>query len=70
MSRLPKATYGFIDGAAAFGGLTNVGAQKDGLPAAFQDLFDNGVAALLVAAGDGDPGAFPGEEQRGSFADA
>ena len=65
-----EGAYGFIDGAAAFGGLANVGAQEDGLPAAFQDLFDNGVAALLVAAGDGDFGAFPGEEQGGGFADA
>ena len=49
-----EGAYGFIDGAAAFGGLANVGAQEDGLAAVFQDPLGDGVAALLVAAGDGD----------------
>ena len=70
MSRRPKAAYGFIDCASAFVGLANVGAQEDGLAAGFQDPRGDGVAALLVAAGDGDFGAFSGEENGGGFADA
>ena len=70
MSSRPKAAHGFIDGAAAFVGLANVSAQEDGLAAGFQNLRGDGMAALLVAAGDGDFGALFGEENGSSFADA
>ena len=70
MSRRPKALHGFVDGALAFGGLANVGADENGLAAALQNLRGDGVAALLVAAGDGDVGAFFGKEDGGGFADA
>ena len=65
-----EGAHGFIDGAAAFGGFANVGAQEDGLSAVVQDLLGYGMAALLVAAGDGDPGAFFGKQDGGGFADA
>jgi hypothetical protein len=60
----------FIDGAAAFSCFANVSAQEDGLTAGVQDLLDHGMAAFLVSTGDGNLGAFPGEKDSGSFADA
>ena len=70
MSRRPKAAYCLLDRAPAFGGLTNVGAQEDGFAARFEDLRGDGMAALLVAAGDGDLGALFGEQEGSSLADA
>ncbi len=65
-----EGSYGFVDGAVAFGGLANVGAQEDGLAARFENLRGDRMAALLVAARDRDLGAFLGEEDGSGFADA
>ena len=65
-----KGTYGLLDRATAFVSLTHVSAQEDGLAAGFQNFHGHGMAALLVAAGDGDFRSLFGEKQGRSLADA
>ena len=61
---------GFINGAAAFSSLADIGAQKDGFTAVFEDPGSDGMSALFMAAGDGDLGAFFGKQQGRGFANA
>ena len=65
-----ECSHGFIDRAAAFGRLANVGAQEDGLTAVFENLCSNSVASAFVATRDRDPSAFLGKENGCSFANA
>ena len=53
MSRRLKARYCLLDRAPAFVSLTNVGAQEDRFAAGFEYPRGYGMAALLIAAGDG-----------------
>ena len=62
--------YGLIDCAAAFSCLANIGAQEDGLTAAFQNPGSDRVPPLFVAARDRDLGALFGKEDGSGFADA
>src|SRR5207302_2457679 len=61
---------GFADGAFAFGGSADIGAEENGFATSLEDGGGDGVAAFLVASGDGDLCTFSREEQGGRFANA
>ena len=70
MSRRLKRAYCLLDRAPAFVGLPNVGTQEDSLATGLQYLLGHGMAALFIAAGNGNLRSFFGEEEGSGLADA